>query len=67
MAFDKSYPNRKDQRKPYRKSGKHDKTCRPGGTCPYCQRNRAHANRVRDLSAREQVGEAAAKPPQTGG
>ena len=40
MGFDNKYPNRKDWRKPYRKSGRFDRTCRPGGTCPYCRDNR---------------------------
>ena len=40
MSFDKEYPNRKDHRKPYYKSGKFDQTCRPGGSCPHCKNNR---------------------------
>lgn len=43
MSFDNhNYPNRKDHRKPYHKSGKHDRSCRPGGSCPYCKGNRQH-------------------------
>jgi hypothetical protein len=53
MAFDKTYPNRKDWRKPYRKSGRFDATCRPGGSCPYCRDNRQHADKVRKLMALE--------------
>jgi len=50
MSFDnKDYPNRKDHRKCYYKSGKHDRTCRPHGSCPYCQRNRSHSTDVRRL------------------
>jgi len=45
VSFDKDYPNRKDRRKPYRKSKRFDRSCRPGGDCPHCQGNRQHANR----------------------
>jgi hypothetical protein len=41
MAFDKRYPNRKDNRLPYRKSKRFDRTCRNHGTCSYCANNRA--------------------------
>lgn len=33
MSFDKHYPNRKDRRKPYRRRGKYDASCRPHGGC----------------------------------
>ena len=43
MAFDKDYPKRKDWRKPYLSGSKRvDRTCRPGGNCPYCQSGRKH-------------------------
>jgi hypothetical protein len=54
MSFDKQYPNRKDKREQYHRSGKTDKTCRPGGSCPYCQRNRAHSTEVRKLKTEEE-------------
>ena len=42
MSFDNHYPNRKDHRAPYQKKAPRlDSTCRPGGSCPYCQANRA--------------------------
>ncbi len=40
MSFDKNYPNRKDKRKPYRKSKAFDTSCRNHGSCPYCKENR---------------------------
>lgn len=50
MSFDKNYPNRKDWRKPYRKSKAFDASCRPHGTCGWCQGNRQHQyNRQMDL------------------
>lgn len=42
MSFDKKYPNRKDQRKPYYGSKACDRSCRPGGDCPYCAKNRLY-------------------------
>ena len=41
MSFDNHYPNRKDRRKQYRtKAERCDRSCRPGGSCPYCKSNR---------------------------
>jgi len=40
MSFDTSYPNRKDWRAPYRKSASFDRSCRHGGSCPWCEGNR---------------------------
>jgi len=53
MGFDKNYPRRKDQRKRHRRSAAFDRSCRPGGDCPYCQGNRSHATRKRMLAADE--------------
>jgi hypothetical protein len=47
MGFDKHYPNRKDWRKPYRGSRAVDRSCRPGGGCPWCERARKHADERR--------------------
>ena len=57
MAFDKSYPNRKDIRKPHRKSKRFDRTCRNRGSCGYCQGNREHNDRRRELAASDSEGE----------
>ena len=48
MGFDNKFPNRKDWRKPYRKSGKYDKSCRPGGDCPCCKQNREYGDKKRE-------------------
>jgi hypothetical protein len=53
MAFDKRYPNRKDIRAPYRKSKRFDRTCRNHGSCPYCENNRLHNDRRRELAAKD--------------
>lgn len=51
MSFDNEYPNRKDKRRKYYRSKKFDRTCRPGGTCPYCKNNRTYSNEKRKLQA----------------
>lgn len=45
MSFDNSYPRRKDQRKGYYKSKAFDKSCRPGGSCPWCSKGRKHRSK----------------------
>ena len=42
MSFEHNYPNRKDHRKPYRKSKAIDRSCRSHGSCPWCRGNRLH-------------------------
>ena len=51
VAFDKHYPNRKDIRKPYRKSKRFDRSCRNHGSCGYSQNNRELNDRRRELAA----------------
>ena len=41
MSLDKAIQHGKEHRKPYHRSGKFDRTCRPGGGCPYCEGNRS--------------------------
>lgn len=55
MAFDTHYPNRKDRRRPLRKSKAFDRSCRNHGSCPYCRANRQDAWKRRLLSAEEQM------------
>lgn len=55
MGFEKDYPNRKDHRKPYRKAGKYDRTCRPGGSCPYCQGNRLVGQKRKLMAAKDDL------------
>ena len=57
MSFDKSYTNRKDKREPYRGAGKCDRTCRPNGGCPYCERGRLHNNEKKLKTAKEKENE----------
>lgn len=45
MSFDKNYPNRKDQRKPYYRSKAFDRTCRNHGSCTWCAKGRQHKHK----------------------
>lgn len=51
MSFDNNYPNRKDHRKPYRKSKAYDRSCRNHGSCPWCLGNRQYSNKKRQSMA----------------
>jgi hypothetical protein len=57
MSLDKAIEHGKERRKPYYKSKAVDATCRPGGSCPYCQRGRRHKNRKRLEAAKDEQGE----------
>jgi hypothetical protein len=39
VSLDKAIKHGKEHRKPYFRSGRFDRTCRPGGSCPYCRNN----------------------------
>jgi hypothetical protein len=49
MSFDNKYPNRKDHRKAYRGSKAIDRSCRPGGSCPWCNGKRSYKERKHKL------------------
>lgn len=49
--LDKAIEHKKEKREPYYNSGKHDKTCRPNGRCPYCRQNRLHNQKKREAKA----------------
>ena len=57
MSFDNYYPNRKDWRKPYRKSQRFDRSCRHGGSCDYCRSNRLYFDKYRRAAADKQLSE----------
>jgi len=57
MALDNKYPNRKDQRRAYFKSKRFDRSCRPGGSCPYCRDNRLCSSHRREAAAKDQIDE----------
>ena len=52
--LDKAIEHGKEKRKPYYHSERFDVSCRPHGGCPWCESNREHATKVRELAAREQ-------------
>jgi hypothetical protein len=47
MSLDKAIKYGKEKRRPYHKRGKYDRSCRPGGSCPWCQGSRMHKHRRR--------------------
>lgn len=54
MSLDKAIQHGKEHRRPYRRGPAADRSCRPGGGCPYCRDNRQHATRRREQAAHEQ-------------
>lgn len=54
MSLDKAIAHGKEKRKPYHKSARFDATCRPGGSCPWCKRNRQHKHVKHEQAARDQ-------------
>lgn len=57
MALDRAIEHGKEKRRPYRGSKATDATCRPGGSCPYCQRGRKHKHRKRLAAANDKEGD----------
>ena len=53
MGFYNNYPNRKDKRKSYRGAASFDQSCRPHGSCPWCERRRTFFD-IKRRSAAEQ-------------
>jgi hypothetical protein len=51
MSLDKAIEHGKEFRKPYRKSKAFDRSCRCGGSCPWCREDR----RLQDLKLRARV------------
>lgn len=55
MSFDKEYPKRKDWRKQYQGSASFDRSCRPGGDCPWCLGRRLFKSRLIDTIVRDET------------
>ena len=53
MTLDKAIKHGKEKRRPYRRSQAFDATCRPHGSCAWCQGNRRHAVRLAEERADE--------------
>ena len=45
MSLDKAIEHKKEHRKKYYGAKSIDRTCRNGGSCPYCQENRKYKNK----------------------
>lgn len=61
MSLDKAIASGKERRKPYRGSKAFDRSCRHGGSCPYCRGNRTYGNqklwgRARELDQKDDDG-----------
>lgn len=65
MGMEKAIAAGKEHRKPYRRSGRFDRTCRPGGSCPWCRGNRLVGSRKRAEAALELVLEAGSPASHT--
>jgi hypothetical protein len=57
MSLDKAIASGKEHRKPYRRSGRFDRTCRPHGSCPYCKHNRFVGVRREEEKALDDINE----------
>lgn len=57
MSLEKAIEHGKEKRKPYRKSKRFDRTCRCHGSCSWCERNRKHANEIREEAADSELRE----------
>ena len=57
MSLDKAILYGKEQRKPYHKSKRFDKTCRNHGSCPYCKDNRLHNRNKTDEDSKLKIKE----------
>lgn len=55
MPLDKAIEHGKEHRKPYYGAKAIDRTCRNHGTCVWCERNRLHSSRKRELSINEEI------------
>ena len=55
MSLDKAIQHGKEHRKPYYRSGRFDRTCRPNGSCGYCRNNRAHKHKKKECACKAQV------------
>ncbi len=57
MSLDKAIKHGKEKRKPYYKSGRFDKTCRPNGGCPHCKGNRLNKYQKADDAFKDMINE----------
>jgi len=55
MSLEKGIISKKEHRSPYRKSERWDRTCRPHGSCPWCEGRRLNKKRFIDKMAKKEV------------
>lgn len=57
MGLEKAIKSGKEHRKPYRGSKRFDWSCRNHNGCPWCEGNRLHSSKCREMAAEEQLEE----------
>lgn len=60
MGLEKSIEHGKEKRKPFDKQNRNycksiSSSCRNNGGCPYCEGNRKHKNRKKELSKEQEL------------
>jgi hypothetical protein len=55
--LNKAIEHGKEKRKPYYRSQRFDKSCRPHGGCPWCESNRLHKYKVKEIDCEQQLEE----------
>lgn len=55
MGMEKAINSAKEHRKPYRGSKRFDWRCRNNNGCPWCEGNRLHSSKRREMAAEEQL------------
>lgn len=57
MGLEKAIEHGKEHRKRYYKSKACDRSCRNHGGCPWCEQNRKHRDKVREIVSKEETEE----------
>lgn len=55
MGLERAIEHGKEHRKPYRRSKAFDASCRNHGGCSWCESNRLHGQRCKELTAKEEM------------
>lgn len=55
MGLEKAIKSGKEHRKPYRGSKRFDWYCRNNNGCPWCEGDRLHSSKRREMAAEEQL------------
>lgn len=57
MSLERAIRHGRERRRVYRKSAAFDRSCRPGGNCPWCRANRLWSRVRAERAAREHLRE----------